>query len=213
MPCSSLPASSAVGAGLGAFLGDQVGIVPDRLAVACASRARRSSAAASRPDTTCPGRNAGSRPARSGRAAAGSACRPARASSARPRRCSIRRSRNRRSTRRSARRPWSGARRRPASSASTCWPSASSAAQLSSENGLVMRGCSATRCTFMSKSKSTSAQLADSRRRSARRCGNAAWRPAGYGFRRSAGPRSGRGRSSPRRAGRPRTQACRSVKS
>ena len=75
-----------------------------------ASKARRSSAAGFRPDTICPGRNAGSRRARSARAAGGSARRPSRAWSGRRRRCSIPRSRNRRSTRRSARRPWSGAR-------------------------------------------------------------------------------------------------------
>ena len=110
-----------------------------------ASRARTSSAAASRPDTICPGRNAGSRRARSVAQAPDQLVGERRAWSGRRRRCSTRPLRNRRSRRRSARRPWSGARRRPSSSASTSSPSASSACQLSSENGLVMRGCSAMR--------------------------------------------------------------------
>ncbi len=71
-----------------------------------ANRARRPSAAAARPDTICPGRNAGARRARSDRAAGGSDRRRARAWSARARRCSIRPTDSRRSTRRSARRPW-----------------------------------------------------------------------------------------------------------
>jgi hypothetical protein len=50
--------------------GDQFGVAPRSACRRAASRARRSSAAGSRPDTICPGRNAGSRPARSGRAAA-----------------------------------------------------------------------------------------------------------------------------------------------
>ena len=44
--------------------------------------------------------------------------------------------------------------------ASTLRPRASRAVQASSEKGLVMRGCSATRATCMSKAKSTSAKLA-----------------------------------------------------
>ena len=148
------------GLGLGALLGDQARVLPDRACRRGASRARRSSAAGSRPGTICPGRSAGSRRGRSGRAAGGSAGRRGRASSGRRRRCSTPRSRSRRSRRRSARRPWSAARRRRRGSASTLRPRASSAVQASSEKGLVMRGCSATRVTCMSKPKSTSAKLA-----------------------------------------------------
>ena len=77
MPCSSVSASSGAGARCprpprrSASGSRQIGLP------SAASRARRSSAAASRRDTTCPGRSAGSRRARSGRAAGGSACRPA----------------------------------------------------------------------------------------------------------------------------------------
>ena len=56
----------------------------------CANRARRSSAAASRPDTICPGRNEEGRRARNAPAAGGSACRPFRVWSGRLQRCSIR---------------------------------------------------------------------------------------------------------------------------
>ena len=146
------------GPGLRPFLGDQLRRPARSARRRGASRARRSSAAGSRPDTICPGRSAGSRPARSGRAAAGSACRPAPASPARPLRCSTPAPRSRRSRRRSARRPWSAARRPRRARRRPCAPSASSAVQASSENGLVMRGCSATRVTRMSKPKSTSAK-------------------------------------------------------
>jgi hypothetical protein len=123
---------------------------PRRARSACrraASRARTSSAAGSRPDTTCPGRNAGSPPGAKRSRSRRISVSARRAWSARRHRCSTPRSRSRRSRRRSARRPWSGGRRRRRGPASTFRPSASSASHASSENGLVIRGCSATRVT------------------------------------------------------------------
>ena len=60
------------------LVGDQVGILPDRHAVAAARSSPTPSAAATRPDTTSPGRSAAAPRARTGRAAAAGACRPAR---------------------------------------------------------------------------------------------------------------------------------------
>ena len=187
------------------FARDQRGVAPDRLAVAAPDRARRPSAAAARPDTTCPGRNAASRPARSGRAGGGSARRRGCAWSGRPRRCSIPPTDSRRSTRRSARRPWSGARRCATRSASTLSPSASSAAQASSENGAVTRGCLGDARDAHVEGEVDLGRLdqAGDRR------GRAVVRRRGerqMAFRRTAGRRSDRARSSRRPADRPRSR-------
>ena len=181
-------------------------VAPDRLAVARASRARRSSAAGFRPDTTCPGRNAGSRPARSARAAGGSARRPGRAWSGRRRRCSTPPPRNRRSRRRSARRPWSAARPALRDRAST---------------SLAER---VERCPAVVRERLGDARVLGDARRPACRSRSRHWRRLadardrrGVAVMRRrgerhvalagrAGPRSGRGRSSRRRAGRPRTR-------
>ena len=131
------------GAGLAAFLGDQRRIVPDRRAVLAPVEREGPARQASRRDTTCPGRSAGSRPARSGRATGGSACRPAPRFFG-PTAAVFHSSLSKSSIETKVGSPPMVSRTSPASSsASTFLPKASSAAQLSSENGLVMRGCSA----------------------------------------------------------------------
>ena len=113
-----------------------------------------------RPDTICPVRDGASRPAQTCCAGAGSACRRGAAWSARQRRYSTRALRNRRSRRRWARRPWSAARPLLSAPRQPCRPARRAPPSDSSENGLVIRGCSAMRVTRMSKPNSTSAKLA-----------------------------------------------------
>ena len=113
-----------------------------------------------RPDTTCPGRSAGSRPARSARAAGGSARRPC-SRLVGPTAAVFHSSASKSSIDTKVGSPPMVRRTSLSLSTwSTSLPSASSASQASSENGLVMRGCSATRSTRMSKSNSTLAKLA-----------------------------------------------------
>jgi hypothetical protein len=173
---------------------------PDRLAVAPPVEREGPARQRSRPDTICPGRNAGSRRARSGRAAGGSACRRASRLAGRRRRCSTRRLEivDRDEGRLAAHgQPHVAprARRRPA-------PERVSAAQASSENGFVMRGCSATRRPHVEAEIHLG--IARASPRSARRCGNAACGQRDVAL---AGQQAGcrdQGRSSRRRAGRPR---------
>ena len=113
--------------------------------------------------------------------------------------------RSRRSRRRSARRPWSGERRSLRGSASTLWPE-----RVEALPAFVGEGLGDARMLGDAGHLHVEGEVdigeAGEAARSARRCGSAGWRPAECGSRRSAGPRSDRGRSSRRRADRLRTR-------
>ena len=186
-------------------VGDQVGVLPDRLAVLAPVEAERPArqAFAGIPLALAVMQQAARREARRAARRISSSASAALGRADR-RGVPLRRLPGRRPRRRSARRPWSGARRRrrdrrrPARRAGRCAP------RTSSEYGLVIARRLADARDVHLEARIRPLRKADRAARSAPPCDSAACRRAGCGPRPPAGPRWGRSRSSRRRADRPR---------